>query len=483
MKKTSPGMTLRLFGRFSIRPTVPTASGACSRAIASMRSIRRAAPRSAFLRSAHRRRAGMGFLAGDRDLVPAHALDALHDADHAALGFEDRALLDMQLEHGREFARAGFLLALVADALAIPRRTTCRRDPSRIGVVAREHAGEDARGEHGRRKARAFFVGPVDDLDRRIGLVAGVVQRAHRFERGQDAEHAVEFAAGRLGVEMRAHGDRGSAGFLPGRRANMLPMSSTVTVQPSASHCALNQSRTWRSRSVKVSRQMPPFARRADPRRLHQRVPQPLGVDLQVLQGEGFTKPRLEQGAINPWKLRVNQGRRGCDSSGSEARLGMGRWLIYGRHSLRVLARGGRHRCRPSAQADRARGGGGPRLRDEEPGQSRCRRAECLFKLVANPCAGPPGPKDDAKVADCYEVESVIWDDLLNEIIRRCWASLTPIRPQRPRPCSAPGSPIATPPARSMTTRSGARCRLMHAACVTRETARRAMLLDFFSRL
>ncbi len=51
----------------------------------------------------------------------------------------------------------------------------------------------------------------------------------------------------------------GSAGFLPGRRANMLPTSSTVTVQPSASHCALNQSRTWRSRSVRVSRQMPPF--------------------------------------------------------------------------------------------------------------------------------------------------------------------------------------------------------------------------------
>ena len=52
----------------------------------------------------------------------------------------------------------------------------------------------------------------------------------------------------------------GSFAFLPGRRANMLPTSSTDTVQPSASHCALNQSRTWRSRSVSVSRQMPPFA-------------------------------------------------------------------------------------------------------------------------------------------------------------------------------------------------------------------------------
>src|SRR5581483_1171764 len=45
----------------------------------------------------------------------------------------------------------------------------------------------------------------------------------------------------------------------PGRRANMVPMASTVTVQPSPSAADLNQSRTWRSRSVRVSRQMPPF--------------------------------------------------------------------------------------------------------------------------------------------------------------------------------------------------------------------------------
>src|SRR6185312_510921 len=45
----------------------------------------------------------------------------------------------------------------------------------------------------------------------------------------------------------------------PSRRANMLPMSSTVTVQPRVIVLALNQSRTVRSRSVNVSRQMPPF--------------------------------------------------------------------------------------------------------------------------------------------------------------------------------------------------------------------------------
>src|SRR5438552_920944 len=45
----------------------------------------------------------------------------------------------------------------------------------------------------------------------------------------------------------------------PGRSANMLPTASTVTLQPKASHCLLNQSRTFLSSSDNVSRLMPPF--------------------------------------------------------------------------------------------------------------------------------------------------------------------------------------------------------------------------------
>src|SRR5512140_2961048 len=51
----------------------------------------------------------------------------------------------------------------------------------------------------------------------------------------------------------------GTSARWPARRANMVPMSSTVTVQPSSSHRTLNQSRTSRSSSVSVNRQMPPF--------------------------------------------------------------------------------------------------------------------------------------------------------------------------------------------------------------------------------
>ena len=50
MKNTSPGTTLREFGRFSISPTVPTAPAHALRPIASTASISRAAPSSAFLR-------------------------------------------------------------------------------------------------------------------------------------------------------------------------------------------------------------------------------------------------------------------------------------------------------------------------------------------------------------------------------------------------------------------------------------------------
>ena len=57
----------------------------------------------------HRRGAGMRVLAGDGDLVPAHALHALDDADHPVLVLEDRALLDVQLEQRPELcARPAF---------------------------------------------------------------------------------------------------------------------------------------------------------------------------------------------------------------------------------------------------------------------------------------------------------------------------------------------------------------------------------------
>src|SRR3546814_9281956 len=77
-----------------------------------------------------------------------------------------------------------------------------------MAVLQVEHAGEDAGGDHRGRKTRALLIGPHRDLDGRRRLDAVVVQGADDLEAGQHAEHAVELAAGRLGVEVAAGGER-----------------------------------------------------------------------------------------------------------------------------------------------------------------------------------------------------------------------------------------------------------------------------------
>src|ERR1041384_537982 len=52
----------------------------------------------------------------------------------------------------------------------------------------------------------------------------------------------------------------GRSGFLPGRRAKMLPIQSTATVQPASSHQRMKSRRAWPSRSLAASRQTPPFS-------------------------------------------------------------------------------------------------------------------------------------------------------------------------------------------------------------------------------
>jgi hypothetical protein len=84
------------------------------------------------------------------------------------------------------------------------RRSACPWRRAVIGPVLVVHAGKDARGQHGRGKARAFLVGPVDHHDGVLGLDVEIVERAHQFQTRQHAEHAVILAAGGLGVEVRA---------------------------------------------------------------------------------------------------------------------------------------------------------------------------------------------------------------------------------------------------------------------------------------
>ena len=109
----------------------------------------------------------------------------------------------------------------------------------------------------------------------------------------------------------------------------------------------------------------------------------------------------------------------------------------------------------------------------------------CLFNLVAEPCMGKhPQDASEAVAVDCYRMEGVIWDGLLNDnykslldtldadqtvkaqAMQRAWIAY------RDTTCQFYDDKIQG----SMSVR-------MHASCVTRETARRAMLLNFFSGL
>jgi uncharacterized protein YecT (DUF1311 family) len=40
---------------------------------------------------------------------------------------------------------------------------------------------------------------------------------------------------------------------------------------------------------------------------------------------------------------------------------------------------------------------------------------ECLFKLVADPCTNTPEGSSNVGTADCFRLETAIWDNLLNE--------------------------------------------------------------------
>lgn len=109
---------------------------------------------------------------------------------------------------------------------------------------------------------------------------------------------------------------------------------------------------------------------------------------------------------------------------------------------------------------------------------------ECLFKLVADRCGGPPGTKDDATVADCYNIEAAIWDKLLNENYKTLLGQLDDQQTKRARAmqrawiayrdtlCGFYDDKI-----------QGSMSVTMHAACMARQAARQALLLDFFSRL
>jgi len=117
---------------------------------------------------------------------------------------------------------------------------------------------------------------------------------------------------------------------------------------------------------------------------------------------------------------------------------------------------------------------------DLEQGERRC-----LFDLVAEPCIKKLSDNaGDAIAVDCYRLEGAIWDGLLNDNYRKLLETL-----DADQTAKAQAMQRAWITYRDTTCQfyddkiQGSMAIRMHAACVTRETARRAMLLKFFSGL
>ena len=113
----------------------------------------------------------------------------------------------MQFKHRLERDGPCLVLAPVADARQLITELDAVAVLARIGIVRREHPGIDARAQHGGCKARTFLIGPVGDHHRRVGFITHVNQSTHGLQRAKHAQHAVKFAACRLRIEMRAHGN------------------------------------------------------------------------------------------------------------------------------------------------------------------------------------------------------------------------------------------------------------------------------------
>jgi uncharacterized protein YecT (DUF1311 family) len=109
---------------------------------------------------------------------------------------------------------------------------------------------------------------------------------------------------------------------------------------------------------------------------------------------------------------------------------------------------------------------------------------QCLFNLVATPCTEKPEGQSNVGTADCYRREGAIWDDLLNENFRTLAADLDDEQKAKLREMQRAWIAYRDSTCGFYHTKiQGTMAGPMGTACAARETARRAVLLKFFSGL
>jgi uncharacterized protein YecT (DUF1311 family) len=104
----------------------------------------------------------------------------------------------------------------------------------------------------------------------------------------------------------------------------------------------------------------------------------------------------------------------------------------------------------------------------------------CVFNLVATPCTNTREGSSNLSTADCYRVEWVIWDNLLNENFKNLMGALDNQQTAKLRAMRQAWITYRDTTCNFyMDKIQGSMAIPMGAACAARETARRALLLRF----
>ena len=109
---------------------------------------------------------------------------------------------------------------------------------------------------------------------------------------------------------------------------------------------------------------------------------------------------------------------------------------------------------------------------------------QCLFNLVAQPCQNTPVGQSNVGMADCFRLEAKIWDDLLNDNYKSLRDGLDASQAGKLRDMQRAwiASRDATCGFYDVKIQ-GSMAIPMSAACLARESMRRAVLLKFFNRM
>jgi len=109
---------------------------------------------------------------------------------------------------------------------------------------------------------------------------------------------------------------------------------------------------------------------------------------------------------------------------------------------------------------------------------------QCVFNLVATPCTNTPEGISNLGSAECFGVESAIWDVLLNENFKTLLSELDDQQTVKLRAMQRAWITYRdTTCGFYMDKIQGSMAIPTANACGARETARRALLLQFFSRM